>query len=148
MAVTSGPRSGAPLTASPAGAFCDHPQDREDIMPTKPKHYTKPKTDKAEFVIDRTMARILKRDGRRSYRDASSDLLTMYAATIAHMDGGSTRLIQMLRRLAATHVRLDAYMRKKKAKRPVRSRTAVAAWRYGSRLWILRRDMTMMNGPD
>jgi len=86
-------------------------------MATKLKRYTKPKIDKAESVIDRTMGRILKRDGRRSYRDASSDLLTLYAATIAHMDGGSTRLIQMLRRLAATHVRLDAYTRKEKAKR-------------------------------
>jgi hypothetical protein len=92
-------------------------------MPTKakryakPKHYAKPKTDKVESVIDRTMARILKRDGRRSYRDASSDLLTMYAATIAHMDGGSARLILMLRRLAATHVRIEAHMRKETAKR-------------------------------
>jgi hypothetical protein len=93
-------------------------------MPTKAKRYTntKPKIDKAESVMDRTMARILKRDGRRSYRDASGDLLTLYAATIAEMDGGSTRLIQMLRRLAATHVRIDAHMRKETAGRVVRSR--------------------------
>jgi hypothetical protein len=84
-------------------------------MPAKSKP-AKPKwlvdIDNAEFAMDRAVQRVLKRDGRRIYRDASSDLLTMYAATIAYMDGGSSRLIRMLRSLAATHGRLEAACKK------------------------------------
>jgi hypothetical protein len=100
-------------------------------MPIKSKRYIKPRfladTDKVESVMDRTMGRILKRDGRRVYKDASSDLLTMYTLTIAQLDGGSARLIRMLRRLAASHVRIEAHGRRQKAKRRMQSRTAVAA---------------------
>jgi hypothetical protein len=49
------------------------------------------------------MARIRKRDGRRVYEAASGDLLSLFANSIDHMDGGPTGLIDMLGRLEAMH---------------------------------------------
>ena len=59
--------------------------------------------DEVDEAIDEAMEKILKRDGRKIYREASSDLLTFYTNTIVHMDGGPKRLLGMLRRLEATH---------------------------------------------
>jgi hypothetical protein len=63
--------------------------------------------DEVDEAIDETMEKILKRDGRRIYKEASSDLLTFYTNTIVHMDGGPERLIGMLRQLLETHERAD-----------------------------------------
>jgi hypothetical protein len=60
-------------------------------------------TDEVDAAIDQAMERILNRDGRRIYEAASGDLLTMYANTIAHMDGGPDRLLGMLRQLEAMY---------------------------------------------
>jgi hypothetical protein len=57
--------------------------------------------------MDQALARILKRDGRRIYEAAPGDLLTLFAATIAHMDGGPKRLLGMLRRLEEMYVKLE-----------------------------------------
>ena len=43
--------------------------------------------DEVDEAIDEAMEKILKRDGRKIYREASSDLLTFYTNTIVHMDG-------------------------------------------------------------
>jgi hypothetical protein len=52
------------------------------------------------------MERILRRDGRRAYQDASGDFLTGYCNAIVAMDGGPKRLLGMLRRLERMYVRL------------------------------------------
>jgi hypothetical protein len=61
--------------------------------------------DEVDETVDEAMEKILKRDGRRIYEDASSDLLTFYTNTIVHMDGGPKRLLGILRRLEAAHGR-------------------------------------------
>jgi hypothetical protein len=60
--------------------------------------------DEADHAIDEAMERVRKRDGRRTYETASSDLLTMFTNTIVYLDGGPDRLLGMLRRLEETHV--------------------------------------------
>lgn len=60
-------------------------------------------TDRAEEAVDEAMARILRRDGRRAYEDASGDFLTGFCNTIVAMDGGPERLIGRLRRLQAMY---------------------------------------------
>jgi hypothetical protein len=64
-------------------------------------------TDKAEEAIDEVMERILERDGRRAYEDASGDFLTGYCNTIVAMDGGPKRLLGMLRRLERMYSKRD-----------------------------------------
>ncbi len=64
-------------------------------------------TDNVEFDMDQTMERILKRDGRAVYREASHELLRRFAATISYMDGRPKRLLGMLRRLEAMYAMLD-----------------------------------------
>jgi hypothetical protein len=63
-------------------------------------------TDKAEEMVDEAMARILRRDGRRAFADASGNFLSGFCATVALMDGDAKRLLIMLRRLEAMHVGL------------------------------------------
>jgi hypothetical protein len=64
--------------------------------------------DEVDEAIDEAMEKILKRDGRRTYKTASHDLLTSYTNTIVHMDGGPERLIGMLRRIEQAWVRLES----------------------------------------
>jgi len=58
-------------------------------------------TDKAEEAVDEMMERILRRDGRKAYQDASGDFLTGFCNTIVFMDGGPERLHVLLRRLTS-----------------------------------------------
>jgi hypothetical protein len=58
-------------------------------------------TDEVDSAIDDTMEKILKRDGRKSYEDASNDLLSQYTTLIVHLDGGPKRLLGMLHRIEA-----------------------------------------------
>ena len=60
--------------------------------------------DDAESTMDEAMERILNRDGRLIYKEASDDLLRRFACTINHMDGGPKRLIGMLHQLEAWYV--------------------------------------------
>lgn len=55
--------------------------------------------ERAEEMADEVMERILKRDGRKAYQDASGDFLTGFCNTIVAMDGGPERLLGRLRRL-------------------------------------------------
>jgi hypothetical protein len=76
------------------------------ITTTKAKTKTKKwlvETDQLDAVIDETMEKILRRDGRRIYEAASSDQLSLYTNMIVHMDGGPKRLLGMLRKLEASH---------------------------------------------
>jgi hypothetical protein len=63
--------------------------------------------DDVESTMDEAMERILNRDGRLIYKEASDDLLRRFACTINHMDGGPTRLIGMLHQLEARYVKLE-----------------------------------------
>jgi len=65
-------------------------------------------TINAEIATDQAMERILRRDGRRAFADASGDFLSGFAATIAHMDGGPKRLLGMLRRLERMYAKTPA----------------------------------------
>ena len=70
-------------------------------------------TDKAEMAVDETLERILQRDGRKAYQDASGDFLTGYCNTIVAMDGSPERLLGMLRGLEAMYEQPRATARKR-----------------------------------
>jgi hypothetical protein len=55
--------------------------------------------------MDEAMERILKRDGRLNYKEASEDLLSRFTRQISYLDGGPKRLIGILRELEAWYVK-------------------------------------------